>query len=82
MIKNVAPLTGGFMISSIVGFLISSVWIFPQSSSWGFTFSLIFALMFIAAMISMTYGPDRAMLHVNQLRDYNEASKKSVKKKK
>ena len=63
-LKNVAPLTGGFMITSMVGFIISAVYVFPRSNTWGFTFVIFFTLMFIASMISMTYGPDEAMLHV------------------
>lgn len=51
---NVAPLSGGYMITSIVGFLISAFYIMPKSSSWGFTFVLFFVLMFIASLISMT----------------------------
>ena len=54
---NVAPLSGGFMITSIVGFLISSFWVMPKSIKWGFTLMLFFTLMFISAMISMTYAP-------------------------
>ena len=54
---NIAPLSGGYMITSIVGFLISAFHILPKSRTWGFTFVLFFTLMFIAAMISMTYAP-------------------------
>jgi len=54
---NVAPLSGGYMITSIVGFLISAFWVLPKSAKWGFAFLLFFALMFIASMISMTYAP-------------------------
>ena len=54
---NIAPLSGGYMITSIVGFLISAFYILPKSRTWGFTFVLFFALMFVAAMISMTYAP-------------------------
>jgi formate hydrogenlyase subunit 3/multisubunit Na+/H+ antiporter MnhD subunit len=61
---NVAPLSGGFMVTSIVGFLISVVYVYPQSARWGFTFGIFFALMFMASMISMTYGPDAAQLHI------------------
>jgi len=62
--NNVAPLKGGYMITSIVGFIISAMYVFPRSNSWGFTFVLFFTLMFVASMISMTYGPDEAMLPV------------------
>lgn len=59
---NVAPLSGGYMITSIVGFLIS-VYIIPQSripnaTAWSFAFVLFFTLMFVASMISMTYAPE------------------------
>ncbi|MBI3027092.1 hypothetical protein HYY70_03185 [Candidatus Woesearchaeota archaeon] len=54
---NVAPLSGGYMITSIVGFLISAFYILPKSMTWGFTLVLFFTLMFVAAMISMTYAP-------------------------
>ncbi len=63
---NVAPLTGGYMITSIVGFIISAIYVFPRSNPWGFTFTIFFGLMFIASMISMTYGPEEAMLHIGQ----------------
>jgi formate hydrogenlyase subunit 3/multisubunit Na+/H+ antiporter MnhD subunit len=72
---NVAPLSGGFMITSIIGFLISVIYVYPQSTTWGFTFGIFFALMFIAAMISMTYGPEAAQLYVG-------AKKTAGKKKK
>ena len=54
---NVAPLSGAFMLTSIVGFLISAFYIMPNSMKWGFTLVLFFALMFVAAIISMTYSP-------------------------
>lgn len=59
---NVAPLKGGYMITSIIGFIISGLYVFPKSETWGFTFVIFFTLMFVASMISMTYGPDEAML--------------------
>ncbi|MBL7054957.1 hypothetical protein ISS05_04335 [Candidatus Woesearchaeota archaeon] len=71
---KVAPLSGGFMITSIVGFLISAVYVYPQSAAWGFTFGIFFVMMFIASMISMTYGPDTAQLHVGGER-YRKAKK-------
>mgnify|MGYP001571074017 FL=1 len=54
---NIAPLSGGYMITSIVGFLISAFYILPNSSKWGFTFVLFFTIMFVASLISMTYAP-------------------------
>ena len=54
---NIAPLSGGYMITSIAGFLISAFYIMPNSRRWGFTFVLFFTLMFVASLISMTYAP-------------------------
>ncbi|HII16708.1 TPA: hypothetical protein HA361_02220 [Candidatus Woesearchaeota archaeon] len=61
-LNRLVPLSGGFMLTSIVGFLISAVFIYgneaiPKSKAWGFTFALFFAAMFVAALISMTYAP-------------------------
>jgi len=53
---KVAPLTGVFMIISILGFLISTMVIYDYSEAFGFASALIFVLMFIASMISMTYA--------------------------
>jgi len=76
MLRNVAPLKGGYMITSIVGFIISAMYVFPRSERWGFTFVLFFTLMFVASMISMTYGPDEAMYHVGHKRKFVSEIKK------
>ncbi len=82
---KVVPLSGGFMITSIVGFLITAMYLFPNTSElgisqgWAFTFLLFFTIMFIASMISMTYGPDTAQLHVGGDR-YRRIKAKSKKK--
>ena len=58
MVKfDIAPLSGGFMLTSIVGFIVSFFYILPESRNWGFTFVLFFTLMFVASTISMTYAP-------------------------
>lgn len=54
--KPWAPLSGGFMIVSILG-LISSAYITKRSPSWGLAFVIIFAAMFVASLISMRYAP-------------------------
>lgn len=54
---NIAPLSGGYMLTSMVGFIISAFYILPKSQTWGFTFILFFTLMFVASLISMTYAP-------------------------
>ena len=53
---NIAPLSGGYMLTSMIGFLVSTFYVLPKSRTWGFTFLLFFALMFVASMISMTYA--------------------------
>jgi len=54
---HASPLKGSFMVTSILGFLISAYFVYPQSLSFGIAFMAIFALMFIASMISMTKAP-------------------------
>ena len=54
---NIAPLSGGYMLTSIIGFLVSAFYVMPSSVTWGFTFVLFFTLMFVASLISMTYAP-------------------------
>lgn len=65
---NFAPLKGSFVIISIVGFIISAVWIYRRSPAWGFAFCLVFVMMFIASMISMTYAPVGEELQVDEKR--------------
>ena len=45
-----------FFLISIVGFIISSVYTYTGTIplSWGFSFCLIFVIMFVAAVASMT----------------------------
>ncbi len=65
---NVAPLKGGYMITSMVGFVVSAFYVYDVSPKWGFAFALFFILMFVASLISMTYGPDEAVYHVGHKR--------------
>jgi len=65
---NVVPLSGGYMITSIVGIMISAFYILPNSITWGFTFVLFFTLMLIAALISMTYAPSDWPLKMDKKR--------------
>jgi len=54
---KVAPLKGSFMLISILGFVISAIYVYDINPKFGFAFSLVFVLMFIASLISMTYAP-------------------------
>lgn len=64
---NIVPLSSGFMLTSIVGFLISVFFLFdlgePHAGEtytfvqqWGFAFTIFFAVMVVASLISMTYA--------------------------
>jgi hypothetical protein len=53
---KVAPLPGSMMVMSIIGFILSYN-IFKSYPSWGFAFMIVFAIMFISTIISMTYAP-------------------------
>lgn len=54
---HAVPLSASFMVTAILGFVISVFWVYPQSETYGFSFALVFVLMFIAGMISMTKAP-------------------------
>ena len=65
---KVAPLSNVFMMASMLGFIISAWFIIPVSKSWGFASSLIFLLMFIASLISMSKAPSEAELQIDKKR--------------
>lgn len=49
------PFTSGFMMTSILGFLISVLFVMDISLTWGFTFALVFVIMFIASIVNMSH---------------------------
>ena len=52
-----APLKSSFVLTAILGFFISAYWVYPQNMRFGITFMLIFVLMFIASLLSMSHSP-------------------------
>ena len=54
---HAVPLKSSFMATAMLGFLISAYWVYPQSVNYGLTFIIVFVLMFIAALVSMTKAP-------------------------
>jgi hypothetical protein len=60
-----APLPSSFMAMSIIGYVVSVLLVFPLSPTWGFAFTLVFIMMFIASVISMTYADDKASLEMD-----------------
>ncbi len=60
--NKIAPLSGGFMAGSIIGLMVSGLYVFKYSKTWGFTLMLVFGIMFVSSLVSMTYGPTQAKL--------------------
>ena len=56
LVYETVPLSGGFMLTSMLGFLVVTVYTFygRLPATWGFTFDLIFVIMFIASVLSIT----------------------------
>ena len=71
-----APLKGSFVIISIIGFIISAIWVYGKNPAWGFAFCLVFVMMFIASMISMTYGPVGEELQIDERRKRERKKRK------
>ena len=71
-----APLSAGFMLTSMLGFLISIWLVMDMSTTWGFTFAFFFVIMFFASLISMTKA-EPIPEHMNQLaiHDHEKAYK-------
>jgi len=67
---DVAPLPASFMLMSMVGYLGSVLLVFPISHSFGFAFALVFIMMFIASVISMTYAPEKESLILDSMRKH------------
>ena len=63
-----APLSNVYMMSSMLGLIISAWFIIPLSKPWGFALTLIFLLMFIASIISMSHAPVEAELQIDKRR--------------
>jgi len=51
-----APLKSSFMLAGIIGFLISVIYIPKYSLNWAFAFGLVFLIMVVATLISMTHS--------------------------
>ncbi|MEM2915767.1 MAG: hypothetical protein QXT19_00165 [Candidatus Woesearchaeota archaeon] len=57
-----APLSAGFMVTSIVGFFISLLYVQKFSVPMAVAFAVVFACMFLASMISMSRASPDAQL--------------------
>ena len=65
---KIAPLPGSFMLASMLGFAISVVWVYPQSKSFAISFMIVFAAMFVASLISLTYAPAEDLIKMEDLK--------------
>lgn len=76
------PLKGSFMLISILGFLVSVFYIYPKSNSYGFAFAIVFLVMFLASLLSMTFSETGGELQIDTKRVEAKKAKKKVFKKK
>lgn len=75
---KVAPLSSSFLLISILGFIVSGMYVYKADKSFGFAFMFIFAVMFIASMISMANAPVQDQISMDHLA--KESGKKPTKK--
>lgn len=69
MTWEIAPLNTSFMFAGILGFLVSVIYLPKYSLNWAFAFGLVFFLMIIAALVSMTKGnPGELQLHAKKIK--------------
>lgn len=74
-----APLNGAFMATSMLGILISIMYVYPQSTDFGVASIIVFGIMFVSSIISMTVSnPDDFI----ELEEQHRNPKKKTKNKK
>ena len=71
---NIVPMSSSFFLTSILGILLTVFFFEPSCPRWGFTanscdsfafaFLLVFVMMFVSAMITLTYAPSPE--HINR----------------
>ncbi len=84
---KVAPLKSSFMLVAMLGFMISVVYTAygRLDATWGFTLGFVFAMMFIASLVSMTQAPIDMQLKMAEgivKRPGHKTSRKKTTKKK
>jgi len=63
---TVAPLKSSFMLASILGFVITMIYTDQIGNDWAFALGFVFALMFVASMISMRNAPIEEQLELEK----------------
>jgi disulfide bond formation protein DsbB len=81
---KVAPLKSTFMLAAMLGFMITIIYTSYGriSQDWGFALGFVFALMFIASLISMTQAPIDMQLEMSPDLIRSSKKKKPTKRKK
>jgi len=59
-----APLNSAFMATSMLGTVISIMYVLPNSFDWGVAFTLIFVVMFVASIISMSSADPETFINM------------------
>ncbi|MGE0792629.1 MAG: hypothetical protein AB7V77_00450 [Candidatus Woesearchaeota archaeon] len=70
---KVAPLSGSFMLVSMLGILISTLFLKNYSLNWAFIVGFISICMFVASFISMTYAPIEEELAIDEHHEVRKA---------
>lgn len=81
MKEKIAPLSGTFLIMSLVLFFIALIKIYPWNRTWGFTLILLAVVMFTSSLISMQYADAKAVLSLDHIKLKQEEAKPKPKKK-
>lgn len=63
---KVAPLSGSFMLVSMLGIAVSTMFLSKYSLNWAFIIGFLSVCMFIASLISMTKAPVEAELAIDE----------------
>jgi hypothetical protein len=78
---KVAPLKSSLMLLSILGFLITFIYTDRIGNDWAFAMGFVFALIFVACMVSMTKAPIEMQLEMAPDLIKQPEKKKTKKKK-
>lgn len=63
---HIAPLSNSFFLTSIIGFYISVIYVAKKWPDFGVAFAIVFVIMFIASIISLTYAPAGLLLKMER----------------
>jgi beta-lactamase regulating signal transducer with metallopeptidase domain len=83
---KVVPLKSSFALASLLGFLIVVIYRDRIGYDWSFALGFLFALMFVASMVSMSKAPIEEQLEMNpdlageKVKKPKKADKKKKKK--